>query len=74
MLSIEQKQAIAQKIRKELPNCEFSETRNTIKINVYHVDDLINLVYDIHERGVKQGRENAKRNLKSLLVSTIHNY
>ena len=46
-----------------LPDCEYDKTRNTI-----------NLVYDIHERGVKQGRENAKKNLKRLLLSTIHKY
>lgn len=69
-LTDKDKIAIARQIKKELPDVEYQ--KDTTVVRIYKMDDLINLVYNIYERGVAAGAEKTRKNLKRNLKRAIN--
>ena len=69
-IKIKDKILIARQIRKELPELEYGEGQVTVRI--YQIDELIEFVYNIYNRGINTGVEKNKKNIKRNLRRAIN--
>ena len=64
------KQEIVKELRNKLPEIKINNDRTVVR--VFQVDELAEFIYNIYERGLNQGRENAKKNLKNKVKSALN--
>jgi len=65
------RELIARQLRKELPRISFES--GAIKVREYQMEDLIDFVFNVFERGKYIGKEKAMTNLKRKIRKVLIN-